>query len=97
MAIMTIRIEDDLTSRVTAVAKMAGQTPHDFILQTVMQRVEQLEQLANLDPLAEARWSQLLDDGKTVPWDEARRYLLARARGGPTRRPTAKTSDRTAG
>jgi hypothetical protein len=40
--------------------------------------------------LAEQRWEAILATGKTVPWEAARSYLQARARGEHPRKPAAR-------
>ena len=39
--------------------------------------------------VAEGRWTKVLDNGKTVPWDDAKAYLETRALGGRARKPAA--------
>ncbi|MEI6028455.1 MAG: DUF1778 domain-containing protein [Betaproteobacteria bacterium] len=90
----TIRIEDDFKARVAAAAELAGKTSHAFILDAIAQHVEQVEIDAEFDRLANERWARVLSTGKTVPWDDAKAYLEARARGEKARRPAGRTMDR---
>lgn len=94
MSTTTIRIEDDLKARVAAAAGRAGQTAHAFILDAIAQTVQQLESSEAFDHVADERWAKVLAQGKTVPWDEARAYLEARARGQRPRRPAARKLER---
>ena len=40
--------------------------------------------------IADARWTELLATGKAVPWDNAKAYLEARARGERPNRPSPR-------
>lgn len=90
MATTTIRIEDELKSRVAIAAEIAGKTTHAFILDAIAETVEQVELDARFHALAEQRWANIVTTGKTVPWDAAKDHLTARARGERSRRPAAR-------
>jgi predicted transcriptional regulator len=90
MSTTTIRIEDELKARVAAAAERAGKTAHAFIVEAIAQTVEQAELDDEFHQVADARWAKVLATGKTVPWDEARAYLAARASGERTRKPAAR-------
>jgi len=90
MSTTTIRLEEDLKARVAAAAERAGKTAHAFILDAIAQTVEQVEQDDAFHRLADQRWAQLLATGQSVPWDEAKAYLEARARGEQPRKPAAR-------
>lgn len=94
MPTTTIRLEEQLRARVATAAERAGKTPHAFILDAIAQTVERLESEHDLRELAEQRWAGLLDTGMSVPWDEARAYLEARAGGTRPRRPAARKAER---
>jgi hypothetical protein len=40
--------------------------------------------------LADERWARSLADGKTIPWDEAKSCLEAKARGEDVEKPAAR-------
>ena len=86
----TIRLEDDLKARVAAAAVREGKTAHAFILDAIAQTVEQAELDDEFQRVAESRWTEVIDTGKTVPWDDAKAYLRTRAVGGRARKPTAR-------
>jgi predicted transcriptional regulator len=86
----TIRIDDDLKARIAAVAEEAGTTPHAFVVDAISQRVEQAEAEADLRRIAERRWRAYAKDGLSVPWDEARTWLIERASGNDAARPKAR-------
>ncbi len=90
MPTTTIRLEDDLKARVAAAAEREGKTAHAFILDAIAQTVEQAELDEAFQRVAEARWTKMLDTGKTVPWDDAKAYLKARALVGRARKPAAR-------
>lgn len=90
MTTTTIRIEEELKARVAAAAERAGKTAHAFILEAIAQTVEQTELDEAFHRVAEERWAKMLATGKTVPWDDAKVYLEARARGERSRKPTAR-------
>ena len=94
MSTTTIRIDDDLKARIGDAAAATGKSAHAFIVEAIVQTVERVEQDEELHRVAEERWSRLLVTGKSVPWDEARAYLQARARGERPRRPVARKAGR---
>lgn len=94
MSTTTIRIEDELKERIAAAAQLSGKTAHAFILDAIAQTVEQVEVDAEFDRLADERWTRVLSTGQTVPWDDAKAYLEARARGAKSRKPAARSVGR---
>ena len=90
----TIRIDEELKARIAAAAQRGGKTAHAFILDAIAQTVERNEQDAAFHRLADARWTKLLATGETVPWDDAKTWLEARARGEHPPRPVARTPGR---
>ena len=90
MSTTTIRIEDDLKARVVVAAQHAGKTAHAFILDAISQTVEQVELDNAFSAVADQRWANIQASNKTVPWDDAKAYLAARANGKPTRKPAAR-------
>ena len=90
MSTTTIRIEDDLKNRVAAAAEQAGKTAHAFIMDAIARTVEQVELDNAFHALADERWAKLRTTGKTVAWDDAKAYLLARANGERPRKPVAR-------
>ena len=90
MSTTTIRIEDDLKARIAAAAERAGKSSHGFILDAIAETLEQAELDQEFHRIADERWAKVLATGKSVPWDDAKAYLEARARGERPRRPTAR-------
>jgi predicted transcriptional regulator len=90
MTTTTIRIEEALKSRVAAAAERAAKSAHAFILDAIAQAVEQVELYEEFHRVADDRWAKVLTTGKAVPWDGAKAYLEARARGECPRKPLAR-------
>lgn len=90
MSTTTIRLPEDLKARVAAAAEHAGTTSHNFILEAVAEKVDQEERRAAFDEAAEKRYAKLVTTGKTIPWQDMRRYLEARIAGKAATRPVAK-------
>jgi UDP-N-acetylglucosamine 2-epimerase len=63
-------------------------------VEAIARQVEQAELDEEFHRVADSRWASVLASGKTVPWDKARAYLEARARGARARRPAARKLDR---
>jgi predicted transcriptional regulator len=91
MSTTTIRLEDELKLRLAGAAERAGKTAHAFILDAIAQTVEQAELDDEFHRVADARWAKLMATGKSVPWDEAKTYLEARARGENPKKPAARS------
>ena len=89
MSTTTIRLPEELKTRVAAAAERLGKTPHGFILEAIAEKADQEERRSEFMGLAEKRYEQLVATGKTIPWLEMRRYLEQRAAGKPARRPGA--------
>lgn len=89
MATTTLRIEEELKSRVAAAAGRAGQSPHAFMLEAIAQQVEQAELDEALHRVADARWAAV-EAGETVGWDEARAWVEGRLRGEQPARPVPR-------
>lgn len=86
----TIRIDDDLKARVAAAAERVGKTAHGFIVDAISQAAERSELEADFHRVAARRLAKILASGKGVPLDDARDYLLARARSENPQRPKAR-------
>lgn len=90
MSTTTIRLPEDLKARVAAAAKRAGTTAHGYILEAIAEKAAQDELRADFDAVAEERHAGIVASGKTIPWQEMRRYLEDRLAGKATRRPAAR-------
>ena len=90
MSTTTIRIPDDLKTRVAKAAGRAGTTPHNFILEAIAEKAEQAERRAEFDAVAEERYARIVETGKTIPWNEMRSYLEGRVAGKAVKRPATR-------
>jgi predicted transcriptional regulator len=90
MPTTTIRLPEALKARVAAAAKRAGTTPHNFILEAIAEKTDQQEQRAEFVDEADRRLANIASSGKTIPWEEMRRYLEDRLAGKKARRPAAR-------
>jgi predicted transcriptional regulator len=90
MATTTIRIDNDLKTRVAAAADRAGKTAHAFILDAIARTVERDEMEDAFHRVADERWANILATGNTVKWDDAKAWLEARARGERPARPVQR-------
>lgn len=94
MSTTTIRLPDELKARVAEAAAQAGTTSHNFILEAIAEKADLAEQRATFHALADQRYAQFLESGKSIPWEEARIYLKDRLAGKTVKRPVARKLDR---
>ena len=94
MSTTTIRLPDELKARVAEAAKQAGTTSHNFILEAIAEKADLAAERAAFHALADQRYAQFLESGKSIPWEEARSYLLDRIAGKAVKRPVARKLDR---
>lgn len=94
MSTTTIRLSEELKARVAEAAKQAGTTSHNFILEAIAEKAELAAQRAAFHGLADQRYAQFLESGKSIPWEEARVYLKDRLAGKTVKRPVARKLDR---
>lgn len=94
MTTTTIRLDEALKARINALAERTGKTAHAFILDAIAEKVEQAELEQELHRVADERWQRILKTGRTVAWEDAKRYLEARARGEKARKPKTRSSTR---
>ena len=90
MSTTTIRLPEDLKARIAAATARTGTTSHNFILQAIAEKAEQVELRNDFDQVAEERYARIVATGKTIPWPELRSYLESRLEGRKAKRPTAK-------
>lgn len=89
MSTTTIRLPDELKGRIVRAAKRAGTTSHNFILEAIAEKADSAERSADSHALADQRYVEFLESGKSIPWEEARSYLRARIAGKAAKRPAA--------
>jgi predicted transcriptional regulator len=94
MSTTTIRLPQDLKERVARVAERAGTTAHGFILAAIAEKADQEERRGDFVDTAERRYADMVSSGKSVPWNEMRRYLERRLAGAKVVRPKPRTLSR---
>jgi predicted DNA-binding protein len=90
MSTTTIRLPDELKNRIARAAKRAGTTSHNFILEAIAEKAETVEQRNDFIATAEARYANIVESGKTIPWKDMQRHLADRMVSKKSPQPTAK-------
>lgn len=90
MSTTTIRLPDELKTRVAKAAERAGTSPHGFILEAIAEKADQHERRDDFHATADKRYAKIVKTGKTVPWDDMRDYLKKRLAGAPAARPVPR-------
>ena len=67
MSTTTIRLPEDLKTRIAAAAKRSGPTTHGFILEPIPEKTKQDELRADFDAVAEDRYARIVASGRTSP------------------------------
>ena len=94
MSTTTIRLPEELKARVAKAAKQAGTTTHNFILEAISEKADLAAQRAEFHAVADQRYAEFIESGKSVPWEDARSYLKKRLAGKAVKRPVARKLDR---
>jgi len=94
MSTTTIRLSDELKSRIADAAERAGTTPHGFILGALEEKVGEAERRAQFLDEAQQRWRSFVADGQALEWSDMRDYLARRARGESAPAPAKKSVGR---
>lgn len=87
MATTSIRLPDDLKSRIAEAAVHEGTTPHSFILAAIAEKAERVELRADMEAVAASRYADIVATGETISWEDMRDYLKARIAGKTVKRP----------
>ena len=82
MSTTTIRLPEELKTRVAKAAERVGKTPHAFILDAIAEKTGLEEQREQFYSEAEARFAQLTASGESISWAEMRSCLEDRIAGG---------------
>lgn len=90
MPTTTIRLSDDLKARVSAAARRAGKTAHDFILDAIVEKADAAERRNDFHEAAEQRYAGIVATGKAIPWRDMRSYLENHLAGKKPHRPSAR-------
>lgn len=90
MTTTTIRIDESMKARIATAANRAGKTAHAFIVDAISQTIDQVELDIEFNEVAQERWKGILATGKTVAWDDTKKYLTARSQGKNPSRPLVR-------
>ncbi|ASV34557.1 CopG family transcriptional regulator [Candidatus Hamiltonella defensa] len=71
----SIRLPKELKVRVSEAAGHAGISSHHFILQAIEEKTLKEELNTNFYEEAEKRYTQIIETGECVSWEEMRCYL----------------------
>jgi predicted transcriptional regulator len=77
MATTTIRLPEDLKSRIVRLAEEAGTTTHGFILAAIAEKTEAAERRSSSIAEAKARYEAILQGAPTLDWETERARWLA--------------------
>jgi predicted transcriptional regulator len=90
MTTTTIRLGDELKARIAAAADSVGKTPHALMVEAIARTVAEIEEDRAFYRLADERRARLSETGLGVPWEEAKPWLEALARGERLPPPTPR-------
>ena len=95
MSTTTLKLSDDLKSRITPLAEAAGKTPHAWMVEALEAQVALAEMREAFIADAHAAAADIDAGGPLFAAEEVHAYMLDRARGKPARRPSrAKRTSR---
>jgi predicted transcriptional regulator len=84
MPTTTLRLPDELRTRIAKLAAKSGRTLHSVMLEAITQKVEEEEVRASFSSEADARFAETIASGGGIPWHEMRTYLKRQAAGKKT-------------
>jgi predicted transcriptional regulator len=87
MSTTTLKLSDDLKSRITPVAKAAGKTAHAWMVEALQSQLALAEMRDAFIADAEATATAIDAGGALYAAEDVHAYIVARAQGKPARRP----------
>lgn len=87
MSTTTIRLPEELKSRLDQLAKTDGKSTHAFMVDALARAADRLERQRAFDAEVQERWLRLQRTGEHYTVDDLRAYALARARGQDVKPP----------
>jgi predicted transcriptional regulator len=90
MSTTTIRIPDELKSRLAKLAEHQGVSTHGLILDAIAEKADALERRQSFHEEARQRHEHFLATGEGIPWEEMRDYLRRRVQGEDVVPPIAR-------
>ena len=92
MSTTTIRLPQQLKKRIARAAERAGTTAHSFIIDTLAEKADQEERRLDFLDAADERFARAAASGRTIAWQDMRRYLEKRAAGKKAAKPRARST-----
>lgn len=90
MSTTTIRLPDELKTRVERLSAARGSTSHAFMLDAIVEVADRLERRQAFDAEAERRWKKMLRTGEYLSLDDLRSQVSALARGEQPQKPATR-------
>ena len=90
MATTTIRLPENLKSRIARAAARSNRSAHSYILEAIADKADQDERRGDFEDVAEQRYASIVATGKTIAWPDMRRYLEERLAAKAAKRPRAR-------
>lgn len=90
MSTTTIRMPDDLKTRIHNVAQAQGLSAHALILEAIAEKANSGERQVAFLGSAKSRMSQIADSGEVINWTDMRTYLKSRVNDQSLARPTPR-------
>ncbi|MGJ8670118.1 MAG: CopG family ribbon-helix-helix protein [Oceanococcus sp.] len=90
MSTTTIRMSDDLKSRIHNVAQAQGLSAHALILEAIAEKADSGERQVAFLGSAKSRMSQIAESGEAISWTDMRTYLKSCVNGQGLERPTPR-------
>lgn len=91
MSTTTLRLPPDVKARIDKLAASSGKSTHAFMVETLTESADWLERKREFEAEAARRLKKYLRTGEYYTVEDARDYILARARGEPVERPKPRT------
>ena len=90
MSTTTIRLPEDLKTRLDSLAAADGKSTHAFMVEALARAAELRERQLGFDAEVQERWKHLQRTGLVLAHDEVKAYAVALAAGKKPRRPKAR-------
>ena len=87
MSTTTLKLSDDLKSRIAPIAKAAGKTAHVWMVEALESQVALAEMRDGFIADAQAAAAAIDAGGALYAAEDVHAYIIARAQGKPARRP----------
>ena len=86
-ATTTLKLPEQLKSRIVPLAEAAGKSPHAWMIEALEERVEQSEAYAAFVAEALEAEQEMQRTGEVYAMEDVHQYLLDKLEGKPVKRP----------